>query len=172
MDSYATRGNTIFCTFTTCLGFFAALNYFSSWLYETRGVVDLKVHKIHDMTINSYLDADQCSISLDLDHDLSSEFHWNMNQLFVYITATYETSSNPRNEVTIYDTILTNAEEAKGQLKDAMNEYPLRDQFRQLRGRNITLHLMYRTMPIVGQMHTKEAGKGVTFKSPDSYFRK
>lgn len=172
MDSYATRGNTVFCTFTTCLGFFAALNYFSAKLYDTTAKADMKVHKIYDMTINSYLDSDQCSISLDIDHDLSSEFHWNMNQLFVYITANYETEANHRNEVTIYDTIVTNPEEAVGKLKDVMNEYPLRDQFRQLRGKNITLRMMYRTMPIVGQMHTKEAGTGVSFKSPDNYFRK
>merc|ERR1719261_431313 len=126
MESYAARGNTIFATFFTCLGFFAFLNHATSWFYNPRPMVDLKVHKVHDMTINSYLDADQCSISMDLDHDLSSEFHWNMNQLFVYITATYETSSNRRNEVTIYDTIVTNSREAVGKVTDAMNEYPMR----------------------------------------------
>lgn len=34
-----------------------------------------------------------------MSHNLSTEFHWNMNQLFLYVVATYnDTTSNMRNE--------------------------------------------------------------------------
>ena len=37
---------------------------------------------------------DQAILSLQLDADLRSVFNWNVKQLFVYITAEYETDAN------------------------------------------------------------------------------
>jgi hypothetical protein len=39
---------------------------------------------------------DQAILSLQLDADLSSVFNWNVKQLFVYVTAEYETEANVR----------------------------------------------------------------------------
>merc|ERR1719223_1930202 len=93
-----------------------------------------------------------------------------MNQLFVYLVASYNTSTNVRNEVTLWDLIVSNIDEAELAAKALSVEYPLRDQKRELRGRNIRLHLRYRTMPIVGVMYTKEISTG-DFMAPEEYFR-
>ena len=61
--------------------------------------------KIYDMTINAYLDGDQSNIGFDLEADFREMFHWNMNQLFVYVTASFETEKNKRNEITIWDQV-------------------------------------------------------------------
>jgi len=128
------------------------------------------MNKVHDLTVNTYLDMDQSTLAFDLNHDFSSEFHWNMNQLFVYLVASYETSSNWRNEVTLWDRIVQNEEEALLSAKQLMVEYPLRDQHKELRGKDVTLHVRYRTMPIIGLMYTKELATA-HFKAPDDYFR-
>merc|ERR1712048_716945 len=93
-----------------------------------------------------------------------------MNQLFVYLVASYSDTSNIRNEVTLWDSVVVGVEEAKFSAKQLMVEYPLRDQYRELRGRNITLHLMYRTMPITGIMYTKEAASS-SFMQAKEYYR-
>merc|ERR1719213_778569 len=93
-----------------------------------------------------------------------------MNQLFVYLVASYEDTSNVRNEVTLWDSVVVGVEEAKFSARQLMVEYPLRDQYRELRGRNISLHLKYRTMPITGIMYMKEAATS-SFMQAKEYYR-
>eukprot|EP00913_Durusdinium_trenchii_P019428 g18266.t1 len=161
MDTYSARANTIFCTFCTVLGTTAVLNHLTTFLpmdrfnVQTSGTVQL--NKVHDLIPNSHLNSDQSVLSFHLSHNLSTEFHWNMNQLFLYVVATYnDTEANKRNEVTIYDKIIRSPEAALYKQKNLMIEYPLRDQVRELRGEKVRLHVRYRTMPIVGLMHEKE----------------
>merc|ERR1719424_1983986 len=150
----------------------AALNHMTSYLpaFQAHVTSSVSVNKVHDLTINTNLDMDQSTLSFDLNHNFTSEFHWNMNQLFVYLVASYNTTSNVRNEVTIWDRIITNAEEAQMVARKLAVEYPLRDMKRELRGRKIQLHVRYRTMPITGIMYTKEISTS-TFQAPDEYFR-
>ena len=42
---------------------------------------------------------DQAILSLGIDADLRSVFNWNVKQLFVYVTAEYETEANVLNQV-------------------------------------------------------------------------
>jgi len=172
MDTYSARGNTIFCTFVTVMGAFAGLNHASSYLPAFAPVTSgsVAVNKVHDLTLNTYLNMDQSIFSFDLNHDLSKEFHWNQGQLFVYLVASYNSTSNVRNEVTLWDRIVSNEEEAMLTARQLMVEYPMRDQHKELRGRQIRLHVRYRTMPIVGVMYTKELVTS-EFKSADEYFR-
>merc|ERR1719424_2162262 len=150
----------------------AALNHMTSYLpaFQAHVTSSVSVNKVHDLTINTYLDMDQSTLSFDLNHDLTSEFHWNMNQLFVYLVASYNSTSNVRNEVTLWDRIVSNEEEAMLTARQLMVEYPMRDQHRELRGRNIRLHIRYRTMPIIGMMNIKELATA-DFKAADDYFR-
>ena len=105
MDSYPTRWNTIFCNFITCLGGCAFLCHVTSYFYEPKVTASIEMTKIYDMTINAYLDGDQSNIGFDLEADFREMFHWNMNQLFVYVTASFETEKNKRNEITIWDQV-------------------------------------------------------------------
>jgi len=172
MDSYSARANTIFCSFVTVLGTFAVMNHLTSYLPEftPKPTAKVAVRKVHDMTVNTYLNMDQSTLSFDLDHDFTTEFHWNMNQLFVYLVASYNDTSNKKNEVTLWDRVVSNQEEALLSAKQLMVEYPLRDQFRELRGRDVRLHLRYRSMPITGVMYTKEICT-TDFTTAKDYFR-
>merc|ERR1712151_761066 len=128
MDSYSARANSIFCTFVTVLGTFAAMNHLTTWLpqFEVKTTGKVALEKVQDLTGNTYYNQDQCTLSFSLDHDLSQEFHWNMNQLFLYLVAEYNTTANKRNEVTLWDDVITGFEEAKFKAKNMMVEYPLR----------------------------------------------
>eukprot|EP00929_Paragymnodinium_shiwhaense_P016878 TRINITY_DN125569_c0_g1_i1.p1 TRINITY_DN125569_c0_g1~~TRINITY_DN125569_c0_g1_i1.p1 ORF type:complete len:196 (+),score=43.48 TRINITY_DN125569_c0_g1_i1:115-702(+) len=173
MDSYSSRGNTIFCTFVTVLGTCAALNHLTTWLpqFQTTQTGSIKLDKVWDLTPNNHYKADQCTLSFDMDMNLDSEFHWNMHQLFVYVVASYNETSNKRNEVTLWDDIAT--KENVGMFKKMnaqMVEYLLRDQYHDLRGKDVRLHIRYRTMPIVGLMYLKEIAV-FDFKVPDDYVR-
>merc|ERR1712048_1432927 len=120
--------------------------------------------------MGTYLNMDQATLSFNLTHDLTTEFNWNMNQLFVYMVASYNDTSNKRNEVTLWDRVVTNVEEATLSADKLMVEYPMRDQYKELKGRDIRLHLRYRTMPITGIMYEKEVAVG-DFKAGEDYFR-
>mmetsp|Transcript_16707 Transcript_16707/g.37649 ORF Transcript_16707/g.37649 Transcript_16707/m.37649 type:complete len:184 (-) Transcript_16707:64-615(-) len=172
MDSHSARGNTIFCTFVTVLGTMGTLNHLTTFLprFATSSTGGIKLNKVHDLTVNTYVEMDQSTMSFDINHDLTSEFNWNMNQLFVYVVASYNSTANRRNEVTVWDRIVTNREEAKLSAKQLMIKYPMRDQYKELRGADVDLEVRYRTMPIIGVMHTKELPP-TRFTLPKEYFR-
>merc|ERR1712204_160507 len=55
---------------------------------------------------------DQAILTLGINADLRSVFNWNVKQLFVYITAEYETDANVLNQVVVWDTIINDAPSA------------------------------------------------------------
>merc|ERR1719436_454306 len=126
MDSYTSRLNTVFCSFITVLGIAAGLNHLTTWLPQMQASprAEVSLNKIHDLTVNTYLNMDQCTFSFNMEYDMSSEFNWNMKQLFVYLVVSYnDTASNKRNEVTVWDTIIENSEDAKFKGDSIMVEY-------------------------------------------------
>eukprot|EP00386_Alphamonas_edax_P009328 GDKI01030711.1.p1 GENE.GDKI01030711.1~~GDKI01030711.1.p1 ORF type:complete len:193 (+),score=44.99 GDKI01030711.1:57-581(+) len=172
MESYGTRANIIFCNFVTCLGVFAALNACSiNVLTKQQPTGSIKMNEVLELSANTYFNADQMHLTFDLDADFNPVMNWNTNQLFLYVTASYMTTANKRNEVTVWDYILKDQANARMKLRKERNEYPLRDQFKQLRGRNVTLSLKYRYMPIVGFM-TEHVVATSSFRIPDKYFKK
>lgn len=48
----------------------------------------------------------------DLKADLQPLFNWNVKQLFLYLTAEYETTNNKLNQVVIWDKIIQRGENA------------------------------------------------------------
>ena len=76
-----------------------------------------------------------------------------MKQLYVYVTASYVSSSGTTNDVVIWDTIITNATASKLKLSGAYNDYPLFDRGNELRARPITLSLAWDVMPITGYLY-------------------
>jgi hypothetical protein len=171
MDSYTNRGNTIFSCWTTCLGLFACLNHVTYYSHEPTVTGSVEIAHLEDMTVNQQFDADQVNVALSINADLSSEFHWNMKLLFCYVVAEYETPKNGKNLVTIWDSPVKSVAKSKVALENMMNEYPIRDQFRLLKNRNITLYVRYRTVPITGFLHTKQLPSS-SFSTPEKYFRK
>ena len=118
--------------------------------------------------------ADQVRFDFDLSLDLSTEYSWNVNQLYVLVVASYETSKNSRNEIIVYDKILRNFKDYKLNIKQTKIKYPLRDEFQKtLAGKNVQLSVRYQVMPIFGLMQTKQvAGATAKFTVPNQYTKK
>jgi signal peptidase complex subunit 3 len=172
MDSYTNRGNTIFSAWTTCLGLFAVLNHITYYFTEPTITGKVDVVHVEDLTLNQQFQADQMNIAMNVQGDFLPELsHWNMKLVFAYIVAEYSTTKNGRNMVTIWDQPVKSLTKSSFALSSVANEYPIRDQFKLLKGRNVTLHFRYRTVPITGWLFTKELSPG-SMTAPSKYFRR
>ena len=66
-----------------------------------------KVNELKSLRNNA--GVDRALLTLDLHTDLRSVFNWNVKQLFVYVTAEYETDANVLNQVVVWDTIINDS---------------------------------------------------------------
>ena len=90
--------------------------------------------------------------------DMNPAFHWNIKQLFVYIVATYSTSTNPRNTIVLWDRIIEGIDERKIiNETDTLIKYGLVDQGAELRGVDVELSLVWDHMPLTGALYTSAA---------------
>lgn len=168
MESYTGRANAVLVTFSTVLAICAAANYMSSFLTPQTPIGDVQLTEIFDLTVNNQLKSDQMNIQFHIKTDLTSAFQWNTKQLFVYVVCSYQTQKNKFNEVVVWDRIIEKAEDAIID-QNVVNKYPLRDQYRLLKTRNVTLQLRYRYMPIVGIMKEYFVAES-SFTTPSEYF--
>lgn len=102
-------------------------------------------------SLRNHRGVDQAVMSFDLNADLRPAFHWNLKQLFVYVVAEYETNANPLNQVIIWDKIVKSQDTAYLRVQDEFVKYALIDQGAELRGKKITLKLMWDHMPLTGR---------------------
>ena len=105
---------------------------------------------------------------------MNPTFHWNVKQIFVYVVASYETSSKVINDVVIWDKIIENIdsdEDKHIQQENVFVKYALVDQGNELRGKDVTLKLMWDHMPITGFVYMDEQKKDTTttFGLPAEY---
>lgn len=101
-------------------------------------------------------------------------FHWNIKQLFVYVVASYESDTNPKNQIVLWDKIIeaTDPDSKKVITEDnVFVKYALVDQGDALRGKEINLQLMWDHMPITGTLYMGEQDKTstTTFTLPKDY---
>jgi len=101
--------------------------------------------------------AAQAILSLSLDADLRSAFSWNTKQLFVFLSADYETEAHGVNQVVLWDRIITRQQDAHLQLPNLRQKYAFVDIGRRLRDRQLNLTLRWNVMPRVGALYTAEA---------------
>jgi signal peptidase complex subunit 3 len=86
---------------------------------------------------------------------MNPAFHWNVKQLFVYVVATYSTSTNPKNQVVLWDRIIENTDGRDVKVLNENNvfvKYGLVDQGAELRGKEVELSLMWDHMPLTGAL--------------------
>ena len=107
---------------------------------------------------------------------MNPAFHWNVKQLFVYVVASYTTPSKEINNVVIWDTIIENidstVEKKHIQQTNVFVKYALVDQGNELRGKDVTLKLMWDHMPITGFVYMdeqKNLNPSSTFTLPSEY---
>ena len=92
-------------------------------------------------------------------------FHWNIKQLFIYVVASYETKSKKVNQVVVWDKILEAIDPKKViQQDNVFVKYALVDQGDELRGKEVTLQLMWDHMPITGLLYMDEQDSSETTK--------
>jgi len=125
-------------------------------------------------SLKSHGGVDRALLSFDIDADMNPTFHWNVKQIFVYVVASYETSSKEINDVVIWDKIIENvdSDEDKHILQEnVFVKYALVDQGNELRGKDVTLRLMWDHMPITGFVYMDEQKKETasTFELPAEY---
>lgn len=97
-------------------------------------------------------------------------FNWNVKQLFVYVVAEFESASNARNQVVIWDKIVQTKEAASQlQFQDEGVKYFLADQHDELRGANVTLNLEWDIMPVCGRLFVHTSDTKSNFELPGKY---
>ncbi|PFH37626.1 signal peptidase subunit protein [Besnoitia besnoiti] len=170
MDSYLNRGNAVLCTVLACLAIAALGNHFSTHLLQAEPTGEVSIADVYEFGFNQALQGEQAQVSLNINADLTSCFNWNTKQLFVYVVVRYETPKHSRNEVIIWDRIVTDPEDAILEFEGVMNSYPLRDHGRGLRNRTVTVSLEYAYHPIVGSIRSSHVTSS-TYTLPSSYFR-
>ena len=62
-------------------------------------------------------------LAFDLDVNLEPLFNWNVKQLFLYLTAEYETESNKLNQVVLWDKIVLRGDDPHFSVKAIRNKY-------------------------------------------------
>merc|ERR1740117_1150263 len=112
--------------------------------------------------------VDRAFIYFDISADLETVFNWNVKQLFLFVVAEYESTTNKVNQVVIWDKIITEKENAKLELTNVPNKYYLTDQRDELRNTEITLSLRWDIMPITGVLAEHQQGN-YTHTLPSKY---
>jgi len=109
-------------------------------------------------------------ITFDLDADLRGLFNWNVKQLFIFLTAEYETPSNKLNQVVLWDKIILRGEDAHLKLKEYNPKYYFWDDGNGLKGNpNVTLTLTWNIIPNAGGLPLILADGTSSIKFPVEY---
>ena len=125
-------------------------------------------------SLKSHGGVDRALLSFDIDADLRPAFHWNVKQLFVYVVASYATETTPKNQVVLWDKIVEASDPDDKKViteKNVFVKYALVDQGDDLRGKDVTLQLMWDHMPITGLLYMGEQPKASlsSFDLPKEY---
>ncbi|KAF9167596.1 hypothetical protein DFQ26_003939 [Actinomortierella ambigua] len=124
----------------------------------------------YDHNYNDYKTRDNefATTVLEVDADLSSLFHWNTKQLFIYAVAEYSTKTHPKNQLVIWDSIIRDPRDAILTKKRITNKYGVIDVNRKWTDitANVTLH--WNIIPYVGFMTYGRApvSDSITFPLP------
>ncbi|KAG0033436.1 hypothetical protein BGZ82_006098 [Podila clonocystis] len=105
---------------------------------------------------------------MTIDADLSSLFHWNTKQLFVYAVAEYSTPTHPQNQIVLWDSIIKRKSDAVIHKKGINNKYSLIDVNKKWTDINANVSLHWNIVPYVGFMtygHSK-ASESYAFPLP------
>lgn len=78
--------------------------------------------------------------------------------MYVYVVAEYESKSHIRNEVVVWDSILSSREQALVKRIGQANKYSLRDHGYGLRGADVQLRFKYNILPYMGPLMYGEEG--------------
>ncbi|CAM0879112.1 unnamed protein product [Alopecurus aequalis] len=122
-----------------------------------------KINRFHKQ-ING---NDKVTLTFSLSANLESLFTWNTKQVFVFLTAEYETAKNSLNQVSLWDRIIPDKDHSNVQV-EVKSKYPLIDQGTSLRGKKVQFVLHWHIMPNAGRMMRGKMPIS-EFNLPDTY---
>ncbi|XP_066585877.1 signal peptidase complex subunit 3 [Prorops nasuta] len=174
MHSFLARGNAILAytlSVSACLTFCCFL---STVFFDYRANVALNTVKAVVKNMPDYSASreknDLGYLTFDLKADLTPLFNWNVKQLFLYLTAEYQTQNNEFNQVVLWDKIVLRGDNTVLDFKNINTKYYFRDDGNGLRGnKNVTLSLAWNIIPNAGLLPSVSAIGGHTFEFPSEY---
>jgi len=109
-------------------------------------------------------------VNFDVQVDLAPLFNWNTKELFVFLTAEYETKNNKVNQVVIWDKIINRGENPVVDIKSSNPKYYFWDDGDGLKGHeNITLTLTWNVIPNAGHLPFVVGQGSHSFSFPNEY---
>ncbi|KNE69057.1 hypothetical protein AMAG_13928 [Allomyces macrogynus ATCC 38327] len=67
------------------------------------------------------------ALQFDATADLRALFQWNTKQVYAVVTVAYQAPGFPTNKITVWDTIITNVDDARLMVVNAENKYAITD---------------------------------------------
>lgn len=176
MHSFLARLNALFAFTLTLVGALAFGLYLSSFVYSTTGKITLGTNKLAVKHMTEFSNGrkknDLGFLNFDLEADLEYLFNWNVKELFLYLTAEYETNNNKLNQVVIWDKIVMKGDNYKLNMRGSKAKYYFWDDGPNLLGhQNITLYLNWNVVPNVGSLPNVAVDGSHKFAFPAQYAR-
>ena len=116
-------------------------------------VIDLQL--AHPLMPSKVRPIERAVVKFDIDADFTPVFNWNTKQLYVFVVAEYTSKEFRRNEVTLWDHIVTSKDDAMLRKQHAVDYY-FDDVGLGLRGANVTTRLKYHVMCHSGATFMRE----------------
>lgn len=174
MNTLLSRANTIFAFTLSVLAALTFGCFLTTAFNDHKKEVAIESTKAIVKNVPNYSASreknDLGFINFDINADLNDIFNWNVKQLFVYLTAEYETSNNKINQVVLWDKIIRRGENAALDYKDLKAKYYFYDDGHGLRAnKNVTLTLSWNVIPNAGTLPKVKATGSFRLQFPDEY---
>ncbi|XP_043516917.1 signal peptidase complex subunit 3 [Frieseomelitta varia] len=174
MHTVFTRANAILAytlSVSACLTFccFLSTVFIDYRANATLNTVKVVVKNVADYSASREKN-DLGYLTFDLKTDLTPLFNWNVKQLFLYLTAEYQTENNDFNQVVLWDKIVLRGDKTVFNFKNMNTKYYFWDDGNGLRGnKNVTLTLSWNIIPNAGLLPSVNAFGSHTFAFPSEY---
>lgn len=157
MNTVLSRGNAVFAFTLSILAVMTICCFLSTLLKPYEDTVEVRIQTIDKdvKNVTNFGNNRQVNelgfFKFDLDADFSKTFDWNTKEIFLYLTAHYETKQNKVNQIVLWDYIMLRDGLNKLRLRNQNNKYYFFDDGAGLSGnQNITLTLSMNIIPNVG----------------------
>uniref|UniRef100_T1H644 Signal peptidase complex subunit 3 n=1 Tax=Megaselia scalaris TaxID=36166 RepID=T1H644_MEGSC len=127
MHTVLNRGNAILAYTLSVLACLTFCCFASTVFLDYSTETDIQTVKVLVKNVPDYAASrehhDLGFLTFDLNANLTSLFNWNVKQLFLYLTAEYETKANKLNQVVLWDKIILRGENSVLKLKNMNTKY-------------------------------------------------
>jgi len=174
MNTFLSRANTIFAFTLSVLAGLTLLCFVSTVFDSHQADFHIETKNIQVKNVPDYSSSreknDLGFVNFDLSADLNSLFNWNIKQLFVYLTAEYETANNKLNQVVLWDKIIRRGEDAALDYTNQKSKYYFFDDGHGLKAnKNVTLTLSWNVIPNAGTLPKIKATRSHRLEFPEEY---